>query len=423
MTLTWVETEPRSPTAFYRRERGVSNVIYRVGKLPHFQVPKSIVEAGILGILPPTALKLYLVLAYEAQQQSSVTIEMSDADFHRRIGLSPNSCTRARKSLEKFNLVRVGRGRSFSYTLCDPITDTRLDEMPDSEQTPRRVSKLARKDIRDITPAQRRAYYTHYFPDAKFTADKEQYTVACPLHDDQHPSLSINLATGQWYCHGCNRHGAVVAFEMALTGCTKLEAVAQIAKIINEPALLSRSRGIVEARYDYMDEFGAVLWQLVRYTPKGFTQRHFTAEGKWKPGRGEAKAVLYRLPEVIAASEVIVCEGEKDCENVRALGLKADDGTLVAVTTSPDGAGKWRPAFNEVLRGKFVIIFPDGDDKGIDHSEDIHQQLEGVARAVTVEMIPLELQTDDVNDVSDVIERFGPEKVIEMWNRAKQLLQ
>jgi putative DNA primase/helicase len=54
------------------------------------------------------------------------------------------------------------------------------------------------------------------------------------------------------------------------------------------------------ATYDYKDEAGDLLYQVVRYEPKDFRQRAPDGNGwKWKmPG---VRRVLYRLPEVVEA--------------------------------------------------------------------------------------------------------------------------
>ena len=37
----------------------------------------------------------------------------------------------------------------------------------------------------------------------------DQFPARCPLQDDNDPSLSVNLATGQFFCHGlCETHEA-----------------------------------------------------------------------------------------------------------------------------------------------------------------------------------------------------------------------
>ena len=56
--------------------------------------------------------------------------------------------------------------------------------------------------------------------------------------------------------------------------------------------------------------------------------------------------VLYRLPDLLNAPPerpVFVVEGEKDVETLASLGLIA--------TTNAMGAGKWRPEYNEALKG------------------------------------------------------------------------
>ena len=71
--------------------------------------------------------------------------------------------------------------------------------------------------------------------------------------------------------------------------------------------------------------------------------------------------VLYRLPEVLAAvtagEAVWVAEGEKDADALTHAGVTA--------TTNPRGAGKWRPAYTDTLRGAAgVIVVADRDEQG-----------------------------------------------------------
>ena len=57
-----------------------------------------------------------------------------------------------------------------------------------------------------------------------------------------------------------------------------------------------------------------------------------------------SSACCIDLPEVIAAQTIFVAEGEKDADNLRALGFTA--------TTNPLGAEKWRDEYSETLRGQ-----------------------------------------------------------------------
>jgi putative DNA primase/helicase len=96
--------------------------------------------------------------------------------------------------------------------------------------------------------------------------------------------------------------------------------------------------------YDYVDEAGKLLFQVLRYEPKSFKQRQ--ANGDWN--LKDVRRVLYNLPGVIeaAANEYGICivEGEEDVKILLANNIPA--------TTCPGGAGKWRDEYNEYLRGR-----------------------------------------------------------------------
>src|SRR5262249_7462098 len=94
----------------------------------------------------------------------------------------------------------------------------------------------------------------------------------------------------------------------------------------------------IVATYDYTDEAGCLLYQVVRHEPKDFRQRRRDGKAGWAWNLNGVSRVLYRLPEVLnadPAATIWIVEGEKDVETLRAEGLVA--------TTNPQGAGKWRP--------------------------------------------------------------------------------
>ena len=53
--------------------------------------------------------------------------------------------------------------------------------------------------------------------------------VCCPLHDDQHPSLSVDWDQGLWFCHACAEGGDGIRLYMRATGVAFAEAVNQLA--------------------------------------------------------------------------------------------------------------------------------------------------------------------------------------------------
>ena len=116
--------------------------------------------------------------------------------------------------------------------------------------------------------------------------------------------------------------------------------------------------GEVVATYDYTDEGGRLLYQNVRFEPKDFRQRRPGGNGGWLWGRNGTPATLYRLPELLQSSRqdwVLITEGEKDVDNLRALGFTA---------TTSGSADTWRPEFAKHFAGRLVAIMGDNDPAG-----------------------------------------------------------
>jgi hypothetical protein len=198
----------------------------------------------------------------------------------------------------------------------------------------------------------------------------------CPAHEDHTPSLSINEREGKVLVH-CH------------AGCLQEAVLAALQKLSPHNGITPR----IVSQYSYLNEKGELLFQVVRYEPKEFRQRRPDGNGGWTWNLNGIRRVLYRLPEVIAESSLLICEGEKDCEAARALGLTA--------TCNPGGAGKWTGEYSEKLRGKRVTVIADGDEPGRRHAEQ-------VATSVAVKAESLKLLTlPGSKDLSEFIARGG----------------
>ncbi len=185
----------------------------------------------------------------------------------------------------------------------------------------------------------------------------------CPAHADTNPSLSINEGKGK-------------ILLKCFAGCTT-EAVCEKAGIeLSELFGDNGAAARIVAEYDYQDENGKLLFQVVRYEPKNFKQRRPDGKGGWHWNLNGARRVLYRLPEVLTAKSVVVCEGEKDCETARALGVVA--------TCNAGGAGKWREEYSEHLCGKQITIIADADEPGRKHARQVAASLAGKTESIKV---------------------------------------
>jgi AAA domain len=148
-----------------------------------------------------------------------------------------------------------------------------------------------------------------------------------------------------------------------------------------EPLPSANGRGELVASYDYVDEAGALLFQVCRLADKSFLQRRPDGTGDWIWNRQGVEPVLYRLPQVLAAVEadetIYVVEGEKDVEAAERAGVVA--------TTNPGGAGKWRPQFADELRGAKVVVVADRDEAGLKHAGAVVASLN--AKAARMEFV------------------------------------
>lgn len=109
--------------------------------------------------------------------------------------------------------------------------------------------------------------------------------------------------------------------------------------------------------YDYADEAGNVLYQVVRYEPKDFRQRRPDGKGGWIWNLDGVRRIPYRLPELSEAlahdRTVFLCEGEKDVNRLWANGVPA--------TCNPMGAGSWTDSLNSFFAGADAVIVADND--------------------------------------------------------------
>jgi len=219
-------------------------------------------------------------------------------------------------------------------------------------------------------------------------------SIKCPLHEDKNPSFGYNDAKGLWKCHaGCG--GGDVFTLLAKLENTTEAAILKKYTTTQEgqaytPAATEKLQ--IERVYSYQDANGKEVFQVVRMIPKTFRQRHMVG-GKWVWGMDGVTRVLYRLPEVLKAKTVWIVEGEKDADNLRALGFTA--------TCNAGGAGKWLDSYTDALKDKEVILCGDNDEPGRQHIDKVTVSLREKVASVRHVKLP-----GHVKDVSDFIAQW-----------------
>ncbi len=230
-------------------------------------------------------------------------------------------------------------------------------------------------------------------PDAK--RNGHGWQARCPAHEDQNPSLSIadgDDGRALLKCHaGCATEDVVAALNLRMVDLMPVAAGNERA-----PQAAPVDNGRIVTTYDYRDERGDLLFQVVRMEPKTFRQRVPKAEGGWSWSVKDVRRVLYRLPELVTGGPdkaICIPEGEKDVDRLISLGLVA--------TCNPGGAGKWKKEYAEFLRDHSVVVFPDNDDVGQKHADEVARSLMGIAKAVKVVNLPGLPPKGDISDWLD----------------------
>ncbi len=228
-------------------------------------------------------------------------------------------------------------------------------------------------------------------PDAKKSG--KGWSARCPAHEDRRASLSISEGDNGGvvlHCHaGCEPADIVAAL-----GLTLADLMPPRTTTAGKPNVKPR----IVMTYNYLDDNGELLFQVVRYEPKDFRQRRPKPGGGWDWSVKGVRVVPYNLSQLLSdpTRVVVVVEGEKDADNLARIGVLA--------TCNAGGAGKWTPAHAEFLRDRHVIVLSDNDEPGRNHAQQVALTLHGVAASVRIVYLP---GLSAKEDVSDWIEADG----------------
>lgn len=148
-------------------------------------------------------------------------------------------------------------------------------------------------------------------------------------------------------------------------------------KLGDKPKEENLQLGAPVENYPYHDRAGNILAVVRRYEPGGTDEsgkpnKTFRAS----PGFPNPRP-LYRVPQIIQATHVVLCEGERKADALASLGIEA--------TTAMGGANTkiemvdWSP-----LAGKTITLWPDNDLAGEDYMRRVAPVLIGLGCKVSI---------------------------------------
>jgi len=159
----------------------------------------------------------------------------------------------------------------------------------------------------------------------------------------------------------------------------------------------SEVKASVECFYPYHDETGNLVYEKIRYKPKSFSFRHLV-NGNMIYNLKDIEPLPYRLPQWKDNGNVIICEGEKDADNLADLHF--------STTSSPFGAASWPEELTKWFKDKQVYILYDVGEE--ENAGKVAEALSSTAKEILI----CNLGSDKPNefDVSNLLNTIPPEE-------------
>jgi hypothetical protein len=210
-----------------------------------------------------------------------------------------------------------------------------------------------------------------------------------------HNGREVDLRKGVWFDYELNKGGGVIDMVRHHEGAS-LKPIHEILEhkfgITREVEERIRPKEWLSKVYEYYDEDGVLSYQVLRYEPKRFIQRHPDDKGGWVWNMDGVTPLPYNLPLIVGQPNrpILVVEGEKCADALAQAGFLA--------TTSHGGARKWREDLNRWFDGRAVVMIADNDEAGEAHMDMVAQNLNGVANRMKRVVLPNLAPKGDVAD-------------------------
>jgi hypothetical protein len=215
----------------------------------------------------------------------------------------------------------------------------------------------------------------------------DEWSLRCPAHDDQHPSLGMRVTDTGVVLLNCR------------AGCDTNDVLAAVGRTMRDlfpDSQWDEDKGGIVAVYPYTDAEGTLLYESVRLVPKDFRLRQPDGFGGWLWHVRRVPRVPYRLPELVRVTPggmVFVVEGEQDADRLASLGL-------VATTNAMGAKWGWPAEWGAYFARLDVVVIPDNDEAGHKRARQVAECVRPHASAVRLLELP-DLPSKKGADVSD----------------------
>lgn len=262
--------------------------------------------------------------------------------------------------------------------------------------------------------------FRQFYPPGDDSDDERTLRCFYPEHDDASPSMSVNLKTGLYMCHGCQRSGNAITYARdildldydALAKQFGLKRWIDPGAVRRWHAALLKNAKMMAFLYGERGLSGDVIEQyelgldgprvvipikeedeyvnLRRYLPHA---KSGADKMRNEPGWGGAR--LWPLATLARAKEIILCEGEMDALCLMSQGVPAVTGT--------GGAATWRDGWGVFFAGVDVVVCYDIDEAGQAGAALATPALKRYARSVRQLHLPLDPRDFKHGDITNYL--------------------
>ena len=265
--------------------------------------------------------------------------------------------------------------------------------------------------------------------------DGDGWRAKCPCHEGTTTNSLAISADGKMHCFGCDANTGHILKELGLVEKSAYTPKSKVMIDGKSVTLHDSEQEAIDAAawsvcdkaktpkrppdrlHRYHDKDGNHIFTVVvwKFSPEKKEARQIRKhEGGWICKAMKAARPLFHLPDVIEASSVIVCEGEKTSEALRSIGLVA--------TTPSQGAMSPKKTDWSVLADKCVTITVDNDDAGREFGKLVIDLLpESVVSVKVVELKDDWPELPVKGDAADWVEKFSDVDHSTLRNRFKAL--
>lgn len=308
------------------------------------------------------------------------------------------------------------------------------------------MSKLEKTEIDDAKSSDLVTVIENF--GVQLTKAGPEYKAICPFHQETSPSFTVTPSANRYFCFGCGANGDAIQFVQDYAGLSFVDAVNQLnGKSSSDteikpraPRVIAREKvsewvpfavvpdsapipmskinkkindkwvSLEPARvWKYLNAKSELIGYIYRFNlptggkevvPQTYCTNTDTGEIAWRWMSFDKPRPIYGL-ELLAQNpqaQVIIVEGEKDCDAAREHFLARKIPTSKLVVVAWPGGGKaikhvdWSP-----LKGRKICLWPDADQKTyLDNHKLAGQLIPFDEQVGTVSMGELFHQTKDI---------------------------